>query len=69
MPFDGNNLYPTLMAVYESIYFKIENGDAFSKDVNDSWVISFNNQTFTKSSATSIVNFWKPEKKFSIYPI
>ena len=59
--FDCNSLYPSAMWDPKSIYPRIETGYAFTKDMNEELVEKFNNQTFTKGSATLKVKYYYPK--------
>ena len=59
--FDANGLYPTSMADSESIYLKIENDYAFTKDMINDLPNALNNQKFTKSSANRSIKNYNPK--------
>ena len=60
--FDCTSLYPSAMRDKSSLYPKIETGYAFTKDMNDELIKSFNSQTFTRGSAISKIKYYNPKK-------
>ena len=55
--FDVVSLYPSAMWDEKSIYPRNETRYAYSKDMNGEIVETFNNQTFTQSSAILIIKY------------
>ena len=59
--FDAVSLYPSAMWYENSIYPRIETGYAYTRDMNDTLVEMFNNQTFTRGSATLKIKYYNPK--------
>ena len=63
MDFDATSLYLSAMWDENSVYPKIENGFAFKPQMNDVYLIAFNNQTFNhdgNENAILKINFDNP---------
>ena len=59
--FDSVSLYPSATWDKISIYPKIETGYAFTPDMNDELVETFNTQTFTQGSAILKIKYYNPK--------
>ena len=59
--FDAVSLYPTATWDENSIYPRIETGYAYMRDMNDTFVEMFNNQTFTRGSAILKIQYYNPK--------
>ena len=59
--FDAVSLYPSAMWDENSIYPRIETGYAYTRDMNDTLVEMFNNQTFTRGSAILKIKYYNPK--------
>ena len=59
--FDSVSLYPSAMWDEKSIYPRIETGYAYTRDMNNSLVEMFNNQTFTEGSAILKIKYYNPK--------
>ena len=54
MDFDANGLRTTEMSDNVSVYPEVESESAFTVDINDDLINSFNNQSFAEGSAIFI---------------
>ena len=59
--FDAKSFYPSAMDYSETIYLKIKNRFAFTKDKKDILNNSFNTQYFTKGSAIVTIKGYNPK--------
>ena len=59
--FDAFSLYPSAMSDEKSIYPRLETGYGYTRDMNDELVEKFNNQTFTRASATLKIKYYNPK--------
>ena len=73
MDFDGNILYPSAMWDENLVYLKIETRFAFKPYINDVYVESFNDETFSQqydeSDILKIKNYNPPNLEFQQLPV
>ena len=63
MDYDATSLYPSAMWDEKSVYPKIEIGFAFKPDLNDVYVESFDNKSFSQDgdeSAILSIKYYNP---------